>query len=257
LHIVNLPTRHRCGCGSEGSVDALPATIYVVDDDPDICRALGRLLRSVGYRPVIFQSANDFVRAHASVLAGCVILDQAMPDLDGLGVQAILHAADFFHPVIFLTGLATIQLSVDAIKGGAINLLTKPIDENRLLEAIEEALRIDTDRLRERQEHASIVARLATLTPREREVMEHVVNGRMNKQIAGDLGTVEKTIKAHRARIMQKMKVRTVACLVRLASAVGIGSELITSIGAEPQAPPRFGNREIRSIRWKPLDRSH
>jgi FixJ family two-component response regulator len=221
-------------------VDVVPPTIYVIDDDPDVCRALGQLLRAGGHRPLLFHSGIDFLRAHAPALAGCVLLDEVMPDLDGLGLQAILKETDFCHPIIFITGLATIQMTVRAIKAGAVNVLTKPVDASSLLKAIEEALRIDAEWAHERREHQRIVARVATLTAREREVLEHVVSGRMNKQIAGDLGTVEKTIKAHRARIMQKMHVRSLASLVRIANTVGIGPELTQLTGINPQELTRF-----------------
>jgi FixJ family two-component response regulator len=155
---------------------------------------------------------------------GCAVLDVSMPGLDGLDLQAALGAAGIPRPVIFLTGKGDIPTSVRAMQAGAIDFLTKPVNHEALLAAIARAEKVETALRLERSELMSIQARIDTLTPRELEVLTHVVAGRLNKQIAGDLGTVEKTIKVHRGRMMEKMGVRTVADLVRLAERLGIGS---------------------------------
>jgi FixJ family two-component response regulator len=203
-------------------VDNSLSTIFIVDDDPDVCRAMSRLLRSAGYKACTFDSATTFLADHDPEVSGCLILDLAMPGLDGLEVQAMLNSSGCQRPVIFLTGNASIPMTVAAIRAGAVNFLTKPVSEPRLFEAVEEALKIDAaERSDGRWRHA-MQERLASLTPRERQVLEHVVRGRLNKQIAADLGTVEKTIKVHRARVMHKMGVRSLAELVQLAGSVGV-----------------------------------
>jgi FixJ family two-component response regulator len=151
------------------------------------------------------------------------VLDVAMPGLDGLALQQALTDSGVHRPVIFLTGKGDIPTSVRAMKAGAIDFLTKPVSSDVLLEAIARAEKTDAEARRHRAELAAIEAKLATLTPREREVLTHVAAGRLNKQIAGDLGTVEKTIKVHRSRMMEKLGVRTVADLVRLAEKAGVG----------------------------------
>ncbi len=203
------------------------ATIFIVDGDTDVCRALGRLLRSAGYGTRLFCSAFDFLAEHDPEPTGCILMDISMPDLDGMEVQAMLAASGCLRPIIFLTGNATIPLTVAAIRAGAVNFLAKPIDERRLLEAVDEALRIDAAQRSARRLRAAIQERLGTLTARERQVLEHVVRGRLNKQIAADLGTVEKTIKVHRARVMRKMGARSVAELVQLAGVAGLIAEAL------------------------------
>jgi len=150
------------------------------------------------------------------------VLDVAMPALDGLQLQHILATAGSLLPIIFLTGTSDIPKSVQAMKHGASDFLTKPVNDEDLLAAVRMAIQKDRDRRREQSELSEIRTRLATLTPREREVLEYVVAGKLNKQIAGDLGTVEQTIKVHRARAMQKMRVQSVAELVRLTQRCGI-----------------------------------
>jgi two-component system, LuxR family, response regulator FixJ len=203
-----------------GIVNPQSPTVYILDDDADIGRAVGRLLRSAGYRPVVFQTAEDFLRDYDPSAPGCLILDYRMPELDGLEVQMLLKQSGSTHPILFLTGLGTIPLTVDAVKGGALNVLTKPVDEVTLLRAIEEAIDVDRGRRSEQKRSGVLLERYATLTAREREVMAHVVKGRLNKQIAADLGTVEKTIKVHRARAMTKMGATSLAEFVRLALSV-------------------------------------
>lgn len=219
------------------------STIFIVDDDADVCRAMSRLLRSAGYRTVTYNSATTFLKEHDPEASGCLILDLAMPEHDGLEVQAMLNASGCARPIIFLTGNASIPLTVAAIRAGAVNFLTKPVSEQRLFEAVEEALKIDAvERKKDRWRHA-LVQRLDSLTPRERQVLEQVVRGRLNKQIAADLGTVEKTIKVHRARVMHKMGARSLAELVQIASSVGVS---LRSSSGTSQEISRFGTHADR-----------
>jgi FixJ family two-component response regulator len=197
-------------------------TIFIVDDDPGVLRALTRLVRAEGYDVQAFASPEEFLARHDPARPGCAILDVAMPGLDGLQLQQALAADQIHRPVIFLTGRGDIPTSVRAMKAGAVDFLTKPVSDAALLAAIARVQEQEAIGRQARQELAELTARLETLTPREREVLTHVVTGRLNKQIAGDLGTVEKTIKVHRGRMMAKMGARTVAHLVRMAEKLGI-----------------------------------
>jgi FixJ family two-component response regulator len=198
--------------------------VFILDDDVDVRAALGRLLRSAGYRTLEFESGDSFFSVHRDV-PGCVLLDIAMPGQDGFEVQARLRSEGCNRPIIFLTGNGNIQQTVTALKNGAVNFLTKPVEEQRLFRAIDEALRIDAEQRGAALVHRAIERRLNTLTPRERQVFERVVRGRLNKQIAADLGTVEKTVKVHRSRVMHKMGAHSLAELVRLAGLLGIPGE--------------------------------
>ena len=195
--------------------------VFVVDDDRDVLKSLGRVLRSAGLAVVTFSSPSDFLEQHDPQVAGCLVLDVAMPGLNGLELQQALTAKGSAIPIIFLTGRGDIPMSVQAMKGGAVDFLTKPIHDEDLLKAVHIALEKDRIEGQSRAELDEIQERLATLTPREGEVLTHVVSGQLNKQIANDLGTVEKTIKVHRARVMEKMKVNSVAELVRLTERLG------------------------------------
>jgi FixJ family two-component response regulator len=197
-------------------------TVFLVDDDVGVLKALSRLLRAKGYDVQSYASPREFLAQHDASIPGCAVLDVSMPRLDGLELQQALTAGGSHRPVIFVTGRGNIPTSVRAMKAGAIDFLTKPISDVDLLDAIERAEKTDANTRQTHTELASIKAKIATLTPRERQVLTHVVAGRLNKQIAGDLGTVEKTIKVHRSRMMKKLKVRTVADLVRMAEKVGI-----------------------------------
>lgn len=197
-------------------------TIFVVDDDPGVLKALSRRLRVKGYAVEAFASPHEFLARHDPAIAGCALLDVFMPDLDGLELQRALTAGGFQRPVIFLTGQGDIPMSVRAMRAGAVDFLTKPVADDALLEAIARAVQADADYRRKRAERDAARARLTTLTPREREVLTHVVAGRLNKQIAYDLGTVEQTIKVHRRRVMEKLGVRTILDLSRLMAVVGI-----------------------------------
>ncbi len=197
--------------------------VFVVDDEPEVLKAVARLLRSADYSVEAFSSPRAFLEQVDLEAPGCLVLDLSMPEASGLEVQRELEARGCVLPVIFLTGRADVPDTVRAMKGGAEDFLTKPVEDEELLASVGRALEKDAATRRERAEVASILARLETLTPREREVLEHVVAGELNKQIAGRLGTVEKTIKVHRARVMEKMQVPSLADLVRLARRVGIG----------------------------------
>jgi len=197
-------------------------TIFLVDDDPSILRALTRLLRAGGHAVSAFRSPREFLAQHDPAVPGCVVLDLAMPGLNGLELQTALAASGCERPIIFVSGHGDVPSSVRAMKAGAVDFLTKPVSEEILLAAIRRA--IDRDRLmrQARAELDAIGERLNTLTPREREVLQHVVSGQLNKQIAADLGTALKTVKIHRGRMMEKMGVRSVAELVRQADRAGL-----------------------------------
>jgi FixJ family two-component response regulator len=199
-------------------------TVYLVDDDPSVLRAVSRLLCAKGYDVRPFSSAQEFLDRHDAAISGCAVFDVSMPGLDGLALQQAFKAGGNQRPVIFITGRGDIPQSVRAIKAGAIDFLTKPVSEKDLLGAISRAEEIDAITRQTRAELAAVEVKLSTLTPREREVLTHVIAGRLNKQIAGDLGTVEKTIKVHRGRMMEKLGVRSVADLVRLAEKAGIAA---------------------------------
>lgn len=190
--------------------------VLLVDDDESILRSLGRLLGASGYHVLSFQSARALLDSDETETADCIILDLGLPDSDGLHVQETLAAAGGGQSIVFLTGRGDIPASVRAMKAGAVDFLTKPVEAETLLAAVNMA-RQRACALREVEEKkASVVRRLDSLTAREAQVMHLVVAGRLNKQIAADLGIMEKTIKVHRGRMMAKLGVRTVADLVRL-----------------------------------------
>jgi FixJ family two-component response regulator len=191
-------------------------TVYVVDDEASIREALSSLLRSAGLRVETFGSAQEFLRYPRSERPACLILDVGLPDGSGLDLPAELRNMDASLPVIFITGHGTIPMSVRAMKLGALEFLTKPVRNEDLLAAIKIALERDRANRIDRSEIAEIRRRLEKLTPREREVMALVVAGKMNKQIAVELGTAEQTVKQHRGRVMRKLEASSVADLVRL-----------------------------------------
>jgi FixJ family two-component response regulator len=197
-------------------------TVFIVDDDGAVRRSLERLIRSVGLEVETFASAQDFLRREAPEGPACLVLDVRMPGLSGLDLQKELAAAGLAVPIIFMTGHGTVPMSVRAMKAGAVDFLEKPVDEQVLLDAVHQALDRDRQARSEREARSTIEERVASLTPREREVLALVVAGLLNKQIAGELGTSEKTIKVHRGRVMQKMEAESLAELVRMAEAVGI-----------------------------------
>jgi FixJ family two-component response regulator len=193
-----------------------------VDDDPSVLRALTRLLSSAGLEARGFPSPAAFLEAHDPATPGCLVLDVALPGLDGLEVQKTLSVSECPRPIVFITGRGDIPTTVRAMRGGAVDFLTKPVNGRDLLAAVRNAIEIDRVARLAQGEIVAMRQRLASLTPREREVLVHVVTGRLNKQIAADLGTVEKTIKVHRARIMEKMAVRSLADLVRISERLGV-----------------------------------
>jgi FixJ family two-component response regulator len=198
--------------------------VYLVDDDPGVLRALERLLRADGLAVHACGSAAAFLNAHDPEATGCVLLDMRLPDLDGLAVQEALRASGCERPVVFMSGVGGVADGVRAMKAGAVDFLTKPCDEGDLLRAVHDAVERDEHERIVRLELQRIRGHLASLTTREHEVMLQVVDGRMNKQIAADLGIAEKTIKVHRARAMRKMEARSLADLVRKAFELEVGA---------------------------------
>jgi FixJ family two-component response regulator len=196
----------------------------VVDDDPGVLRALTRLFTAEGFRARAFRSSAAFLEEHDPATPGCLVLDLSLPGLDGLQLQQTLTASGCERPTVFLTGRGDVPSSVRAMKGGAVDFLTKPVRDEELLAAVRGAIEIDRHARAARVELDALRERLASLTPRERQVLAQVVAGRLNKQIAAHLGTVEKTIKVHRARIMEKMAARSLAELVRIADRLGVAS---------------------------------
>ena len=197
-------------------------TTFLVDDDPAVLRSITRLLKAAGYRTKSFSSPQKFLSTHDPAIPGCAIIDLVMSEFDGLHVQQALIKSGSERPIIFLTGRADVSSSVKAMKAGAVDFLTKPVKREALFSALTNAAERDARSRQKRNKSSSIGERLATLTQREREVLEHVIAGRLNKQIAASLGTVEKTIKVHRGRMMAKLAVRCVADLVRLADKAGV-----------------------------------
>jgi FixJ family two-component response regulator len=208
-----------------GLSPALPAAtdVFLVDDDPSVRRAMARLIKSAGHQVQTFASAREFLEMRAGGQeAACLVLDVRMPGLSGTDLQRELQTLDRSVPIVFITGHGDIPTSVEAMKAGAVDFLPKPVKDTELLRAIKQALARAVRDRNQRNELADIQRRVEKLTRREHEVMAHVVRGLLNKQIAFELGTVEKTIKVHRARVMEKMQVDSLAELVRLAQKVGI-----------------------------------
>lgn len=199
--------------------------VYVVDDEPGMRKALSRLLRAEGFDPRALPTATEFLSAYRADETACLILDVALPELDGMELQCRLKERRLRVPIIFLTGHGDIPMSVQAIKAGAVDFLTKPVNDASLLHAVRTGLQLAQVWRTESNANESLAARHARLTPREREVMEQVVGGKLNKQIAADFGTGEQNIKIHRGRVMEKMGVASLAELVRAAERLGIGPQ--------------------------------
>ena len=203
-------------------MNPMEATVYVVDDDQSVRTGLSRLLQSMGLTVKTFASAREFLDQAVAEEPGCLIADLRMPAMNGLELQEQLMTRNLNLPVIFLTGYGTVPASVRAIKRGAVDFLEKPVDDQVLLDAIYQALEKDRENRRNQAEVKSIQDRLESLTPREYEVFTLITAGQLNKQVAYELGTAEKTIKVHRARIMEKMHCESLAQLVRLAEKAGV-----------------------------------
>jgi FixJ family two-component response regulator len=191
-------------------------TVYVVDDDAGVRRAAKELIETVGLRVETFASAQDFLETERHDAPGCLVLDVRLPGLSGLDLQRELRNTNNPVPIIFVTGHGDIPMSVQAMKAGAVEFLTKPFRDQQLLDSIAEAINRDRLARKERREIAELRLRHESLTPREREVMEHVVKGLLNKQVGAELGMSETTVKLHRAQVMQKMRADSLADLVRM-----------------------------------------
>jgi FixJ family two-component response regulator len=196
--------------------------VFVVDDDPFVRKALMRVVASAGYAMEGFASAQEFLARKPFVGPCCVVLDVRMPGLTGLDLQEALAGSEHGTPIVFITGHGDISMSVKAMKAGAVDFLTKPFDVENLLDAIKRGVTKDAKELTEEGRTTEVVERVKQLTARETEVFALVVTGMLNRQIAGQLGIAEKTVKVHRARVMEKMSAGSVAELVRLADRAGV-----------------------------------
>jgi FixJ family two-component response regulator len=196
--------------------------VFIVDDDESMREALRSLLRSVSLRVETFGSAADLLRSKLPDVASCLVLDVRLPGVSGLDFQAELAKANMRIPIIFMTGHGDIPMSVQAMKAGAVDFLTKPFRDQDMLDAVAAALERDRNRRKDEQQLSELRARFEALTEREREVMGMVTAGLMNKQIAGELGLSEITVKIHRGHVMRKMAARSLADLVRMAEAIGV-----------------------------------
>ena len=203
-------------------MNASDATVFVVDDDMAVRRSLARLLRSAGLNVETFPSAREFLDRLPSARTGCIVLDVRMPGMTGPELFDQMAGKGLSLPVVFLTGHGDVPMSVQAMKKGAVDFLLKPVDDEALLHAIRQAVARHVSQQAREQERQSLEGRLRRLSAREREVMEYVIRGDLNKQIAADLGISEKTVKVHRGRVMAKMEAGSVAELVRLCEAAGI-----------------------------------
>jgi FixJ family two-component response regulator len=195
--------------------------VFIVDDDDSVRKALARLIKSVDLNVETFASADDFLKRQPHNGPACLVLDIRMPGLSGLDLQDELVAAGRTLPIIFISAHGSIPLSVRAMRAGAVDFIEKPFEDQTLLDAINQSLKKDRQAKLEQAELREIQRRVDSLTPREREVFVHVVSGKLNKHIAFELGTSERTIKAHRARVMKKMQANSLADLIRLAEKVG------------------------------------
>jgi FixJ family two-component response regulator len=199
--------------------------VFVIDDDASVREALAGLLRSVGLRVTLFASTQEFLKCDRDNVLGCIVLDVRLPGLSGLDLQHELGKTGNHLPIIFITGHGDIPMSVRAMKAGAIEFLTKPFRDQELLDAIHLGIERDRARQQDAVDFARLRERFVSLTSREREIMAHVVTGRLNKQIAGDLDVSEITVKVHRGHMMRKMGAKSLAELVRMADKLGVSVE--------------------------------
>lgn len=200
------------------------ATVYIIDDEAQVCTGLSRLVRSAGLQAQIFTDARDFLAHVPTDGVGCILLDINMPGMSGPELHAHLGEMNLSFPVIYLTGVGNVPLTVQAMKRGALDFLEKPVDGDQLLAAIDKAIAVHRQRFEHDGRLAGMQARLDSLSAREREVLGHVIAGRLNKQIAYDLGIAEKTVKVHRGRVMTKVGARSLAHLVHMCDELGIES---------------------------------
>jgi FixJ family two-component response regulator len=198
------------------------ATVFVIDDDASMRASLKNLIRSIGLRVEAFASAQEFLRSKRLDVPGCLVLDVRLPGLSGLDLQKRMAEGDLEIPIVFITGHGDIPMSVQAMKAGAVGFLTKPFRDQDLLDAIQQALERDRSTRNQRAAIEDLRSRFDSLTTREREVMERVVAGMLNKQVAGELGTSETTVKVHRHHVMEKMGASSLAVLIRMADRLGI-----------------------------------
>jgi len=226
------------------------ATVFVVDDDPSVRKGLTRLMKSAGYAVETFASAREFLDSgRCRSGPGCVVLDIRMPGLSGLDLQQELKRFQSAPAIVFISGHGDIPTSVRAMKDGAVDFLTKPVNDQALLDAIRQAIVRNTEACARQTKLLDLQRRIDTLTPREREVMALVVRGFLNKQVAAMLGTVEKTVKVHRGRVIEKMGVESLAELVRAAEKLGMFSNQPESGTIHPAAASALTRSPVQSIR--------
>ncbi len=211
---------------SSRSVPMLHTTpiVFVVDDDHSVREALESLVRQAGWRPQVFESAHQFLAHPRALVPSCLVLDVTLPGLSGLELQSLIAGDRIDMPIIFITGHADVPMTVKAMKAGAIEFLTKPIPEDVLISAIESAIAHSRKALEQQRQMQVLRGLYSKLTPREREVMALVVRGLLNKQVGGELGMAEITVKAHRGQIMRKMNAASFADLVTMAAQLGLGA---------------------------------